>query len=76
MSYALLYAMFFLMSFALVRGYHDQPVTAGLRLALVPVALGVVAPFTGTLQARLGLRTLLLGGMALVFRRAFRVDGR
>nr|WP_294503874.1 MFS transporter [uncultured Rhodopila sp.] len=65
MSYALLYGMFFLMSFALMRGYHDQPLTAGARLAIVPVALGIVAPFTGLLQKRLGRRVLLLGGMAL-----------
>jgi hypothetical protein len=33
---------------ALVRGHHDAPLVAGLRLALVPVLLGVVAPFSGT----------------------------
>jgi EmrB/QacA subfamily drug resistance transporter len=65
MSYALLYAMFFLMSFALVHGYQDQPLNAGIRLAIVPVALGLVAPFTGVLQQRLGVWALLLGGMAL-----------
>lgn len=64
LSYALLYGMFFLMSFALVRGYGDQPLAAGVRLAIVPVLLGIIAPFTGALQARLGLRVLLLGGMA------------
>jgi hypothetical protein len=65
MSYALLYSMFFLMSFALVRGYHDAPLLAGLRLAIIPVALGLVAPFTGVLATRVGVRTLLLGGMGL-----------
>jgi MFS family permease len=65
MSYALLYGMFFLMSFALVRGYHDQPLTAGVRLAIIPVALGIVAPFTGLLLKHLGRRVLLLSGMAL-----------
>jgi EmrB/QacA subfamily drug resistance transporter len=49
LSYAMLYGMFFGMSFALVRGYHDQPLVAGLRLAIVPVALGLVAPFSGSL---------------------------
>ena len=31
LSYAMLYGMFFLMSFALVRGYHDSPLAAGLN---------------------------------------------
>ncbi|MBV8400137.1 MAG: MFS transporter [Acetobacteraceae bacterium] len=47
LSYALLYGMFFAMSFALVRGYHDSPLIAGFRLTIVPVALGVMAPFAG-----------------------------
>ncbi|QGY03151.1 MFS transporter [Methylobacterium mesophilicum SR1.6/6] len=50
LSYAMLYGMFFTMSFALVRGYHDAPLSAGLRLAIIPVALGVVAPFSGSLS--------------------------
>jgi hypothetical protein len=64
LSYAMLYGMFFLMSFAFVRGYHDSPLIAGLRLAIIPVALGIVAPFTSGLQERFGARTLLLSGMA------------
>src|SRR5262249_30728303 len=64
-SYAMLYGMFFLMSFALVRGYHHSPLAAGLRLAVIPVALGIVAPFSGTLYERLGVRTVLLSGMAV-----------
>jgi EmrB/QacA subfamily drug resistance transporter len=64
LSYAMLYGMFFAMSFALVRGYHDAPLTAGLRLALVPVALGLVAPFSGA-AAELRPRQVMLGGMAL-----------
>ena len=65
LSYAMLYGMFFLMSFALVRGYHDLPLAAGLRLAIIPVALGIVAPFSGALHERLGARTVLLSGMAV-----------
>src|SRR6185437_11165351 len=64
LSYAMLYGMFFAMSFALVRGYHDSPLAAGLRLALVPVALGVVAPFSGS-AAEARPRLVMLGGMAL-----------
>ena len=36
LSYALLYSMFFLMSFAFVRGLHASPISAGLHLAIVP----------------------------------------
>ena len=64
-SYAMLYGMLFLMSFALLRGYHDSPLAAGLRLAIIPVALGIVAPFSGALHQRLGARTVLFSGMAI-----------
>ncbi|MGA7197578.1 DHA2 family efflux MFS transporter permease subunit [Roseiarcus sp.] len=63
-SYAMLYGMFFAMSFALVRGYHDQPLAAGLRLTIVPVALGLVAPNSGALSDKRP-RLLMLVGMAL-----------
>jgi MFS family permease len=65
LSYGMLYAMLFLMSFAFVRGFHDTPLAAGLRLAIVPLALGVVAPFAGWLQDRVGVRAVLLCGMAV-----------
>lgn len=64
LSYAMLYSMLFAMSFALVRGYHDLPLAAGLRLTLVPLALGVVAPFSGT-AAELRPRQVMLGGLLL-----------
>ena len=64
LSYALLYGMFFVMSFALVRGYHEAPLTAGLRLAILPVALGIVAPFSGGLAKRRPFQ-VMAGGMAL-----------
>lgn len=63
-SYAMLYGMFFAMSFALIRGYHDPSFAAGLRLAIVPAALGVVAPFGGALSDRRP-RVIMLTGMAL-----------
>jgi nitrate/nitrite transporter NarK len=56
--------MFFLMSFALVHGYGDSPAVAGFRLAVIPVALGIVAPFSGALSDRLGPRLLSALGMA------------
>ncbi len=65
LGYAMLYGMFFLMSFALEHGYGDSPLAAGLRLAVIPVALGIVAPFSGALSDRLGARLLSAAGMAL-----------
>ena len=44
LSYAMLYGMFFLASFALVRGYEESAVAAGLKLAIIPISLGIVAP--------------------------------
>jgi EmrB/QacA subfamily drug resistance transporter len=64
LAYALLYGMFFLMSFALEHGFGDSPASAGLRLAIIPVAIGIVAPFSGDLSERLGARRLSLAGMA------------
>jgi EmrB/QacA subfamily drug resistance transporter len=65
LSYALLYSMFFLMSFAFVRGFSESPLAAGLRLAIIPVALGLVAPISGSFYERIGARILTTAGMAL-----------
>jgi EmrB/QacA subfamily drug resistance transporter len=65
LGYALLYGMFFLISFALVRGYHVSPLAAGLRLSVIPLALGIVAPFSGALADRFGARLIRVAGMAL-----------
>jgi EmrB/QacA subfamily drug resistance transporter len=65
LGYALLYGMFFLTSFALVSGYHDSPTLAGLKLAVIPVAIGIVAPFSGDLSKRLGPRLLSVAAMAV-----------
>ena len=63
-SYAMLYAMFFAMSFALIRGYHDPAVAAGLRLTVIPAALGLVAPFGGAWADKRP-RLVMAGGMAV-----------
>jgi hypothetical protein len=51
-SYAMLYGMFFLMSFALVRGYHDSPLAAGLRLAIISTRWSSASPGNGCICAR------------------------
>jgi len=63
LSYALLYGMFFLMSFALVRGGRLTPVEAGMHLAILPVALGLAAPFSGSWSERRSAREPTLTGM-------------
>ena len=67
LSYAMLYGMFFLASFALVSGYEDSPTVAGLKLAIVPVSIGLVAPVAGGLADRIGARLLSVAGMVLCF---------
>ncbi len=65
LSYALLYSMFFLMSFLFIHGLRESPISAGLRLALIPIALGLVAPVSGSVYARVGARTMTTSAMLL-----------
>jgi EmrB/QacA subfamily drug resistance transporter len=65
MSYAALFGIFFLMPFIFVRVYRDSILAAGLRLSIVPVMLGAVAPVGGALYDRLGARTLTASGMLI-----------
>ncbi|MFO1082129.1 MAG: DHA2 family efflux MFS transporter permease subunit [Reyranellaceae bacterium] len=74
LSYAMLFGVFFLIPFELVRVYHDSGFRAGLRLSLVPVMLGLLAPLGGVLFDRVGPRLatgggmlLCLGGLALLY---------
>lgn len=64
LGYGLLYGVFFLMSFGLAHGYGESTAEAGLRLALVPVALGLVAPFSHEIGSFLGARRIGVAGMA------------
>jgi nitrate/nitrite transporter NarK len=65
MCYAALFGLFFLMPFVLVRAYGDSTFAAGLRLTVLPVMLGVVAPLAGALYDRLGPRLLTVSGMLI-----------
>lgn len=62
-SYGLLFGVFLLLPFALERGYAESPFAAGLRLAVVPLALGIAAPLSGALSDRVGARPLTFAGM-------------
>ena len=65
LSAALLYGIFFIVSFGLVRGYHRPVEMAGLRLAVIPIVIGLVAPFSGVLADKVGPRLICVAGMAL-----------
>ena len=65
LSYALLYSMFFLMSFLFIHGLNESPTSAGLHLALIPIALGLVAPISGSIYPRVGARTMTTSAMLL-----------
>ncbi|GAC1438555.1 MAG: MFS transporter [Chloroflexota bacterium] len=65
LSYGLLFGLFFLLPFALERGRGTSPLSAGLVLTAVPLALGIVAPLSGALSDRIGARPLTVSGMLL-----------
>src|SRR5579862_2403167 len=64
LSFALLYAMFFLMSFIFVRGFGESSIASGLRLAVVPICIGLIAPIAGRFYERFGSKWLTTAGMA------------
>jgi MFS family permease len=48
-----------------LRSFRASPLTAGLLLTTVPIALGLVAPLSGGLSDRLGPQPLIVSGMVL-----------
>jgi EmrB/QacA subfamily drug resistance transporter len=62
---ALLYGMFFVMSFGLVHGMRQSALVAGVKLSAIPVALALVAPLGVTLSRRFGSEAVGAAGMAL-----------
>lgn len=65
LSYATLFGVFFLIPFVLVRVYQDSELVAGLRLSIVPVLLGLLAPVGGMLYDRFGARLVTATGMTV-----------
>lgn len=64
LAYGLLYGTFFLMSFALEHGYGEGPAQAGFRLAIIPIAIGLSAPFSHEIRQWIG--RARIGGAAMV----------
>jgi len=63
LAFAALFGLMFLMPFMFVRVYGDTALTAGLRLSIVPVMLGAIAPVGGALSDRIGSRIVTVAGM-------------
>ena len=61
-NYALLFGVMLLMPFVFENGYGDTPLQAGLRLAIIPIAISLVAPMSGLLFDRFGPRLPTLTG--------------
>jgi EmrB/QacA subfamily drug resistance transporter len=67
LSYGVLFGAFFVMPFVLERVYGDSPLTAGVRLTAIPVALALAAPISGALYDRVGARLLKGAGALSLF---------
>jgi EmrB/QacA subfamily drug resistance transporter len=65
LSYAMLFGLFFLMPFVFERAFHEGALAAGLRLTVVPLALGILSPLSGALYDHVGPRPLTVTGMAV-----------
>jgi len=63
---ATLFGVFFLLPFAFERIYRLSALEAGLRLTVIPIMIGCLAPVSGRLSDRLGSRALTVGGMAMI----------
>ncbi len=66
LSYAVMFGTLFVFPFFLERSLGQSTARAGLELAAMPVALGLVAPVAGRVAERLGARMLTVAGMAVV----------
>ncbi|MGH7642147.1 MAG: MFS transporter [Candidatus Dormibacteria bacterium] len=65
LSYLALFGTLFVFPFFLRFAGHMNPGAAGLRLLVLPLALGLTAPLAGILADRWGARPLTVGGMLL-----------
>jgi EmrB/QacA subfamily drug resistance transporter len=66
LNYICLFSILFLMPFYLIQGRGLSPSQAGLLLSVQPVVMAIVAPLSGTLSDRIGVRLLTSLGMAVL----------
>ncbi|MGA8297606.1 MAG: MFS transporter, partial [Acidimicrobiales bacterium] len=66
LSYLVTFGTLLVMPYLLERGLGLSAGTAGVELMVMPLLLGVVAPFAGRIGERIGLRALTSTGMMIV----------
>ena len=66
LSYLVMFGVLLLVPFYFERSLGLGAARAGLELMMMPLALGIVAPFAGRAADRLGARPLTAGGMSMV----------
>ncbi|MGE5135697.1 MAG: MFS transporter, partial [Gemmatimonadota bacterium] len=64
LSYLVLFGLLTVVPFYLEIARHAPPASAGLQLLVLPLGVGLIAPFAGRLADRIGARPLTVGGMA------------
>jgi EmrB/QacA subfamily drug resistance transporter len=65
LSYLVMFGSLFVVPFYLERGLGQSVGRAGIELTVMPIALGLTAPFAGRMAERLGARPLTVTGMLL-----------
>jgi EmrB/QacA subfamily drug resistance transporter len=65
LSYTVMFGVLFVVPFYLELHRRDTPAVAGLELSVLPLALGLVAPWAGRLADEFGARLVTMGGMLL-----------
>lgn len=66
LNYICVYSVIFLMPFYLAEGRGLNPAQAGLLLTAQPVVMAVIAPISGTLSDRIGVRLPGMAGMGVM----------
>lgn len=62
----ILFGLFLLMPFTFERVFGESAFSGGLRLTIIPLALGLMAPVSGALSDQFGNRVLCTSGMLVV----------
>ena len=66
LNYICIYSIVFLMPFYLIQGRDLNPAQAGLVLTIQPIIMAIVAPISGTLSDRIGIRWPVILGMSIL----------
>ena len=66
LNYICIYSIIFLLPFYLIQGRDLNPAQAGLILTIQPIIMAIVAPISGTLSDRIGVRWPIILGMSIL----------